>query len=90
MNTAGFWQHESQHRGSDWNGLMRLRASLAPLTCDICGAAPCLNPGFCRLCRQGDAKAARSRPDSKTEWLRGLLDKHQRATRRKYKGACRQ
>jgi len=54
---------------------MRLYTSIAPLTCDICGAAPCINPSFCRLCHQADAKAARMPPAAKTEWLRGLLDK---------------
>jgi hypothetical protein len=55
---------------------MRLYTSIAPLTCDICGAAPCINPNSCRLCRQADAKAARMPPAAKTEWrLRGLLDK---------------
>jgi hypothetical protein len=53
---------------------MRLRTSIASLTCDICGAAPCIQPSLCRLCRQADAKAARVRPAAKTEWLRGLLD----------------
>jgi len=48
--------------------------AIAPLTCDICCAAPCINPSFCRLCRQADAKA-RMRPAAKPEWLRGLLDK---------------
>src|SRR5262245_20377610 len=53
---------------------MRFGTSIAPLTCDICGVAPCINPSFCRLCRQADAKADRMRPASKIEWLRGLLD----------------
>jgi hypothetical protein len=59
---------------SDWNGITRLRTSIAPLTCDICGAAPCIQTSFCRLCRQLDAKAARMRPAAKAEWLRGLSD----------------
>jgi hypothetical protein len=59
---------------SDWNDIMRLGTSIAPLTCDICGAAPCINPSFCRLWRQADAKADRMRPASKIEGLRGLLD----------------
>jgi len=67
------WQAEAARLNSDWNGLMRLRTSIAPLTCDICGAAPCINPSFCRLCRQTDAKAARTLPDAKIEWRRGLL-----------------
>jgi len=39
---------------SDWNGITRLRTSIAPLTCDICGVAPCINPSFCRLCCEVD------------------------------------
>jgi hypothetical protein len=53
---------------------MRLGTSIALLTCNICGAAPCINPSFCRLCRQADAKADRMRPAAKIEWPRGLLD----------------
>ena len=27
----------------------------SPAACDICGAAPCLSPGFCDACRHADA-----------------------------------
>jgi hypothetical protein len=47
---------------SDWNGITRLRTSIAPLTCDICGVAPCINPSFCRLCCEVDRHLTRRRP----------------------------
>lgn len=34
-----------------------------PFECDICGRAPCTNPGFCSLCRQANVKT-RSKPSS--------------------------
>jgi len=37
-------------------GLIRL-----PPACDICGAAPCLNPSFCDACRPADANRRRAR-----------------------------
>jgi hypothetical protein len=46
---------------SDWNGITRLPISIAPLTCDICGAVPCINPSFCRLCREVDRHPTRKR-----------------------------
>ena len=29
--------------------------------CSICGSAPCTTPGFCRMCREVDRKAAERR-----------------------------
>jgi hypothetical protein len=45
--------------GSDWNAIMELRASVAPLTCSVCGAAPCVNPSFCAACRLADQQGPR-------------------------------
>ena len=53
-----WWRRESARLGSDWNGIMELRASVAPLTCDICGAAPCVN-SFCAACRLADQQQPR-------------------------------
>jgi hypothetical protein len=36
--------------------------AIAPLTCAICGAAPCINPSFCRLCCEVDWHPTRKRP----------------------------
>jgi transposase len=30
------------------------------LTCDVCGAAPCINPGFCSACRRADRRRAQA------------------------------
>src|SRR5262245_39487755 len=45
-----WWRRVSARLGSDWNGIMELRASVAPLTCDVCGSAPCVNSSFCAAC----------------------------------------
>ena len=52
-----WWRRESARLGSDWNGIMELRASVAPLTCDVCGSAPCVNPSFCAACRLADQQS---------------------------------
>jgi hypothetical protein len=49
-----WWRRESARLGSDWNGIMELRVSVAPLTCDVCGSAPCVNPSFCAVCSLAD------------------------------------
>ena len=49
-----WWRRESARLGSDWNGIRELRASVAPLTCDVCGSAPCVNPSFCAACSLAD------------------------------------
>lgn len=49
-----WWRRESARLGSDWNGIMELRASVAALTCSVCGAAPCINPTFCAACSLAD------------------------------------
>ena len=54
-----WWRLETARLGSDWNGIMTLRASVAPLACDVCGVAPCVNPLFCEGCRDADARKAR-------------------------------
>jgi hypothetical protein len=54
-----WWRHEAARHGSDWNGIMGLRASVAPLACATCGAAPCANPDFCAQCHLADQKARR-------------------------------
>jgi hypothetical protein len=40
------------------------------MTCNICGAQPCINPSFCRTCRGADA---RHRRDPNAERHRRLL-----------------
>jgi hypothetical protein len=40
------------------------------MTCNICGAEPCINPSFCRTCRKADA---RHRRDPNAERQRRLL-----------------
>jgi hypothetical protein len=46
---------------TDWNEIMRLRIAVAPLTCSICGASPCINPSFCAACQIADRQAPRRR-----------------------------
>jgi len=52
-------RRESARLGSDWNGIMELPASVAPLTRDVCGSAPCVNPSFCAACRLADQQRRR-------------------------------
>jgi hypothetical protein len=54
-----WWRHEAARLGSDWNAIMELRASVAPLTCRVCGAAPCVTPSFCAACRVADQQTSR-------------------------------
>jgi hypothetical protein len=49
-----WWRRESARLGSDWNGIMELRASVAPLRCDVCSSALCVNLSFCAACRLAD------------------------------------
>jgi len=49
-----WWRRESARLGSDWNGIMELRASVAPLTCDVCDSAPWVNPSFSAACSLAD------------------------------------
>jgi hypothetical protein len=35
------------------------------MICNTCGADPCINPGFCRTCREADAKQRRPAEISK-------------------------
>jgi len=53
-----WWRREATRLGSDWNAIMELRVSVAPLTCGVCGAAPCVNPSFCAACRLADRRQA--------------------------------
>jgi hypothetical protein len=62
-----WWRREAARRGSDWNGIMELRASVGSLACSVCGAVP-WNPSFCATCRLGEMVAS------------GLLDAHAAAT----------
>jgi len=57
------WRREAARLGSDWNGIMELRASVGPLACCVCGAAP-WDPSFDETCRLGEMVAS------------GLLDAH--------------
>ena len=54
LKSCEWWRRESARLGSDWNGIMELRASVAPVTCDVCGSAPCVNRSFCAACRLAD------------------------------------
>jgi hypothetical protein len=54
-----WWRHEAARLGCDWNAVMELRVSVAPLTCGVCGAAPCTNPSFCAACRLADQQQPR-------------------------------
>lgn len=53
---------EDEHRGIV---LERQGADVGPCpvcrSCSICGGAPCTTPGFCRMCREADRKAAERR-----------------------------
>ncbi len=53
---------DDEHRGSV---LEREGADVGPCpvcrSCPICGGAPCATPGFCRMCREVDRKAAERR-----------------------------
>jgi hypothetical protein len=56
-----WWTTEAERSGSDWSGVVdahfrvcgRLRGSMT--ACSMCGAAPCINPSFCKGCRDADA-----------------------------------
>lgn len=54
-----WWRREAARLGCDWNAVMELRVSVAPLTCGVCGAAPCANPSFCAACRLADQQQPR-------------------------------
>jgi len=54
-----WWRREAARLGSDWNGVMELRISVAPLECGICGAVPCATPSFCTACRLADQQQPR-------------------------------
>jgi len=54
-----WWRREAARLGSDWNAIMELRASVAPLTCGVCGAAPCVIPSFGAACRLADQQRPR-------------------------------
>jgi transposase len=42
-------------------------------TCTVCGAASCVNPGFCRSCRRADRAAAKQRNDPALKRLCALM-----------------
>jgi hypothetical protein len=73
-----WWRRESARLGSDWNGIMELRASIAPLTCDVCGSAPCVNPSFCAACSLADQQRRRLSQRERVQ----LSSPPRRATRR--------
>jgi hypothetical protein len=54
-----WWRREAARVGSNWNAVMDLRISVAPLACGICGAVPCANPSFCAACRVADQQQPR-------------------------------
>jgi hypothetical protein len=73
-----WWRRESARLHSDWNGIMELRASVAPLTCNVCGSAPCVSLSFCAACSLADQQ---KRGLSQTERLQ-LSSPPRQATRR--------
>jgi hypothetical protein len=38
------------------------------MTCCTCGSEPCINPNFCRLCRDADRRLAKNRIRHSTTW----------------------
>jgi hypothetical protein len=44
------------------------------MICTTCGVDPCLNPSFCRQCRDADARARTRGTNPDFERLRRLLD----------------
>ena len=54
-----WWRREAARLGCDWNAVMELRVSVAPLTCGVCGTAPCANPSFCAACGLADQRELR-------------------------------
>ena len=52
-----WWRREAARLGSDWNGIMELRASVGPLAWSVCGAVP-RNRSFCAACRLADQQAS--------------------------------
>ena len=59
-----WWQAEAPRVGSDWDAIMRLRIAVGPLTCAMCGVAPCASPAWCMTCRRADECVPRQRPRS--------------------------
>jgi hypothetical protein len=67
---------------TSWRGVAITQANMIEIArrlatqheCRTCGRSPCSTPGFCRLCRQADRKAAKAKPDPKIERLRELMD----------------
>ena len=57
--SRAWWRREAARLSCDWNAVMELRVSVAPLTCGLCGAAPCVNPSFCAACRLADQQQPR-------------------------------
>src|SRR5215831_11888934 len=66
------WAVQSQRDGTAWKSLAdlhfqicdRLRANSSAVglhmtACPICGSDPCINPNFCRACRDADRRKAR-------------------------------
>jgi hypothetical protein len=76
--SRGWWRRESARLGSDWNGIMELRASVALLTCDVYGSAPGVNPSFCAACRLADQQRRRPSPRERAQ----LSSPPRQATRR--------
>src|SRR5262249_28127323 len=54
-----WWRRESARLGSDWKGIMALRASVAPLRCDVCGSALSVNLSLCAACGLADQQRRR-------------------------------
>jgi len=68
---------------TSWRGVAITQANMIEIArrlatqyeCRTCGRAPCSTPGFCRLCRQADRKAAKAKPDPKIERQGVSLDR---------------
>jgi hypothetical protein len=68
-NRREFWAVESEQIGTNWRSLISLHLEIVDglqrssswqfmTTCVSCGAAKCVNPAFCALCREADDRKA--------------------------------
>jgi hypothetical protein len=60
-----WWRREAERTGSDWQAILALHLWVLALcglvqACEICDAAPCRSPQFCKACREADERKARS------------------------------
>ena len=55
------WRDRWRDHGTSWQSLIDLHLEIVGMltACPTCGAAPCINPHFCELCRKADEKQAK-------------------------------